>query len=111
MGMPFEIEHIIPEAVGGPSEEANLWLACPRCNRYKSARTHAPDPETSELAPLFDPRRQIWHEHFAWREGGLYLVGLTSTGRATVEALQMNNSFVVRSREVWIVWGWHPPSP
>ena len=40
IGMPLQIEHIYPEAAGGDSDETNLWLACPRCNRYKSDRTH-----------------------------------------------------------------------
>jgi 5-methylcytosine-specific restriction endonuclease McrA len=30
----LEIEHIIPRAKGGTSEESNLWLCCPICNRY-----------------------------------------------------------------------------
>ncbi len=28
VGAPMEIEHIIPEALGGATEEDNLWLAC-----------------------------------------------------------------------------------
>ena len=28
MGMPMEMEHIIPEAAGGTTTEENLWLAC-----------------------------------------------------------------------------------
>ena len=110
IGMPLEIDHIIPEAAGGSSDETNLWLACPRCNRHKGAQTHGTDEETGERVPLFDPRRQRWHDHFAWQEDGLYIVGLTPIGRATVDALQMNNAFVVRSRRTWIAWGWHPPN-
>lgn len=110
LGMPFEIEHITPEAMGGSSETDNLWLACPRCNRYKAARTHAVDPEDGQPVPLFDPRRQRWDQHFAWQAGGVFVVGLTATGRATVDALQMNNAFTVRSRRIWIAWGWHPPN-
>jgi len=108
--MPLEIDHIIPVAAGGSSEEDNLWLACPRCNVYKGDQTSVWDGETGESAPIFDPRRQRWDDHFAWQQGGLIIAGLTPTGRATVEALQMNNAFVVRSRRVWIVWGWHPPT-
>lgn len=110
VGMPLEIEHLIPEAAGGSSEESNLWLSCPSCNRYKGTQTHASDPQTGDLAPLFNPRTQIWAEHFAWEQGGLYIRGLTATGRATIQALRMNNDFVVYSRHVWIAWGWHPPA-
>jgi 5-methylcytosine-specific restriction endonuclease McrA len=28
VSVPMEVEHSIPEAFGGPTEEANLWLAC-----------------------------------------------------------------------------------
>lgn len=109
IGMPLEIEHITPEVAGGTSDEENLWLACPRCNRYKGMQIGFIDEITGEQAPLFHPRQQRWSEHFAWEQDGLYIVGLTPTGRATVTALQMNNPFVVYSRRVWISWGWHPP--
>jgi len=32
---PLYVEHIIPEAAGGRSNEENLWLACSLCNSYK----------------------------------------------------------------------------
>jgi 5-methylcytosine-specific restriction endonuclease McrA len=31
-GFRLSIEHIIPEARGGQTVEANLWLACHACN-------------------------------------------------------------------------------
>ena len=108
--MPLEVEHIIPEALGGDSTESNLWLACPSCNRHKAQRIHAIDPETGNDVPLFNPRRQLWHDHFSWQDNGLYIVGVTPIGRATVHVLHMNNSFVVRARRGWIIAGWHPPS-
>lgn len=47
--MPMEIDHIIPEALGGLTEEDNLWLACPLCNEHKK-----------EIAsPLSIPRQVI----------------------------------------------------
>jgi hypothetical protein len=109
IGMPLEVEHIIPEVLGGDSTESNLWLACPSCNRHKSQSTRATDPETGQQVPLFNPRSQLWHDHFHWREKGLYILGLTPTGRATVETLHMNNPFIVRARRAWIMVGWHPP--
>lgn len=47
-GARLEIDHIIPQAEGGATEEENLWLACVSCNRFKGARTHAEDPETGQ---------------------------------------------------------------
>ena len=57
------------------------------CNSYKWAQTHGRDPETHEEVPLFDPRTQHWHEHFYWSENGVYIIGLTAIGRATVDTL------------------------
>src|SRR5207244_39278 len=35
VGMPMDVQHIIPEARGGETTEDNLWLACPLCNAKK----------------------------------------------------------------------------
>lgn len=106
----LEIEHIIPLAQGGSSDESNLWLACPLCNRYKANKTTAVDPATGEIVPLFNPRTQKWSEHFRWIESGLRIVGLTPTGRATVAALHLSDDpDVLEVRSYWILAGWHPP--
>ena len=55
-GMPMSLEHIIPQAAGGPTTEENLWLACRRCNEFKGAQTCARDPQTGERVALFNPR-------------------------------------------------------
>lgn len=34
----------------------------------------------------------------------------TSTGRATVIALRLNNDYVVEARALWIESNWHPPT-
>lgn len=82
VGFPMHVEHIIPEAVGGSSEEDNLWLACPLCNGYKGTKTHEIDPETGMEVQLFNPRVQIWKEHFAWSTDGTKIIGQSPTGRA-----------------------------
>lgn len=108
-GIPLEIEHLIPESVGGLTNRENLWLACHRCNKCKGNRTAARDPTTQEVAPLFNPRTQTWYEHFQWSVDGTQVIGITSVGRATIEALQMNNEYVVEARRFWVFAGWHPP--
>jgi hypothetical protein len=107
--MPLEIDHILPEALGGSDDESNLWLACPRCNRFKGAAIDAVDPDSGELASLYNPRAWSWLAHFTWINNGAIIVGTSAIGRATVSALHMNNPFVVRARHVWVKWGWHPP--
>jgi hypothetical protein len=87
----------------------NLWLACHRCNEFKGDRTTAVDPQTGETVALFNPRTQRWAAHFGWSMDGVYIVGLTPCGRATVEALRLNNTHVVEARGFWILAGLHPP--
>jgi hypothetical protein len=110
VGIPLHIEHIIPLAAGGDSDENNLWLACSVCNNYKGTQTHAEDPGTGDLLPLFNPRTQVWAEHLAWSDDGVEIVGLTPVGRATVSALKLNQPFMRRTRRRWVMAGWHPPA-
>jgi HNH endonuclease len=107
----LEIEHIIPRAKGGTSDEFNLWLSCPLCNRFKADRTSARDPFSDAAVPLFNPRTERWSEHFRWSEDGLRVIGLTPAGRATVGALHLDDdpdALIVRA--YWVLAGWHPPT-
>jgi 5-methylcytosine-specific restriction endonuclease McrA len=97
----FELDHILPRSAGGPTEETNVCLACPACNRYKAARQYGLDPETEEIVPLFHPRNQRWSEHFLWTQETLEVVGLTPTGRATAQILHMNRPQLLRLRRLW----------
>lgn len=108
-GTPLEMEHMLPEALGGPTRRANLWAACRQCNALKSDRIVAPDPLTGLPATLFNPREQLWVEHFIWVEDGARINGQTPTGRATVAALALNRPLLVRARQRWMSVGWHPP--
>lgn len=109
VGTPMVIDHLVPESLGGPTEEANLWLACPLCNAHKGDRITALDPNTAEIVRLFNPRQQTWGEHFAWTAEGDRITGKTSIGRATVIALQLNRPSLVMARRAWVSVGWHPP--
>ena len=74
----FHVEHIRPRQHGGTDDIENLALACPNCNWRKGSNLTAVDSETGQLAMLFNPRSDQWHEHFALV--GLEIVGLTITG-------------------------------
>lgn len=108
-GMSLSIEHIIPTARGGKTSLDNLWLSCRACNEFKGARVDGEDPDNGERVPLFNPRTQYWGDHFAWREDGTIVIGLTPIGRATVATLQLNRFLLVRARRRWVAAGWHPP--
>jgi hypothetical protein len=68
------------------------------------------DPQTGESVPLFNPRTQQWTDHFRWDESGTRIEGITDVGRATVSALKLNNSLIIKARTRWVMAGWHPPS-
>lgn len=108
-GIPLTLEHITPKAKGGQDTEENLWLSCRLCNEAKGILTEALDPETESIVPLFNPRTQIWTEHFTWNENRTSIIGQTPTGRATVIALSLNSELRIRARAIWVEAGWHPP--
>ena len=93
----FHVDHVLPRSQDGPTELENLALACVTCSLRKSARTSAVDPKTGSVAALFNPRTEVWSDHFAftstWR-----VRGRTPTGRATIEALGMNRTAIVLIR-------------
>ena len=105
----FNIDHIIPLSRGGSSDLNNLALACSGCNAHKHQRVSAPDPVDGREAPLFHPRQDQWTHHFGWDENYAQVIGLTPTGRATVEALQLNRPGVVNLRGLMRLAGKHPP--
>jgi hypothetical protein len=105
----FEVEHIIPVAAGGTSEENNLWLSCSSCNGHKGTQVKTQDPKSGRSVALFNPRRQKWSRHFRWSEDGTRIIGSTACGRATVKALKLNNETLVTVRKYWVQWGEHPP--
>lgn len=110
VGTPMEIDHLVPESLGGPTEEDNLWLACSLCNEHKGNRVAAPDPLTGELVRLFDGRHDSWRGHFAWTPEGDRIRGLTATGRTTILALELNRPSLVIARRARVAVGCHPPS-
>ena len=109
IGMPMEFEHLIPLALGGQTVEENLWLSCRRCNEFKGIQIQGFDLETSENAPLFNPRTQVWSEHFSWSMDGTEVIGLTPIGRVTVNTLNLNEEIIVVTRRLWVSVGWFPP--
>ena len=105
----LEIEHILPKAKGGQTVPENLWLACRFCNTFKGSQTHGRDTKTKKKTALFNPRTQIWKNHFAFSQDKAQIIGKTACGRATVAALQINNELALETRKNWVSVGWYPP--
>lgn len=102
----FHVDHAVPVAAGGETLLENLALACVSCSLRKAARQKVIDPVTGMEVPIYNPRRDTWSQHFRW--DGPYLIGLTTTGRATVEALAMNRPIIVAIRQEEAALGRHP---
>lgn len=109
MNVAFEVDHIYPEKAGGQTVTSNLAFACPLCNTFKAVLTHGRDPLTEKNVALFHPRIQRWSRHFRWEDDGHTIEGRTRNGRATVEALHLNNPYLLRLRTIWIAIGSTPP--
>ena len=111
----FEIDHIQPRSIGGSDDLDNLALACQRCNSHHYNFIQGKDPATLNAVNLFHPRHQVWNDHFIWSNDGCRIIGITETGRATVNRLDLNDEVrseaeIVRARQAWVKVGWHPPS-
>ncbi len=107
---PFACEHVRPRVRGAGSALFELAWACAACNAHKYDKTHAQDPQTGRIVPLFNPRRQRWSRHFAWSDDFLLVHGCTATARATVEALHLNRLELVHLRRALTAIGEHPPA-
>jgi hypothetical protein len=102
----FPIDHVIPRSRQGPTDLTNLALACPHCNGHKWAHSSGIDPVSTEIVPLFNPRTQVWSDHFQWSEQSpVLLEGKTATGRATVVVLQMNHEEIQLVRSLLLRLG------
>uniref|UniRef100_UPI00308422DF hypothetical protein n=1 Tax=Petrachloros mirabilis TaxID=2918835 RepID=UPI00308422DF len=72
------------------------------------------DPETQEIVPIFNPRKQKWAENFVWQDKGIVIEGTTSIGRATCLRFDLNDTrypeedSIRATRRFWIQTGLHP---
>jgi hypothetical protein len=102
-----QVDHVIALKHRGQSVSENLALACALCNKAKGSDIASIDPMTNEVVTLFNPRTQAWLEQFQLI--GAEIVGLTPTGRATVEMMQLNDGQRLLDRKALIEAGLYPP--
>lgn len=98
-----EIDHIIAEKHGGPTEANNLALSCTLCNKYKGSDIASVDPYTQKIVPLYHPRQNQWSEHF--RLNDAEFVPHTPIGRVTIQLLQLNHPNRIEERKLLIMAG------
>ncbi len=98
--IPHEPDHIIAKQHDGETELENLAFACMHCNRQKGPNIASIDPYSGQVTPLFNPRTQIWAEHFLLEYA--YIQPLTSVGRVTVRLLKLNHPDRIRVRQALI---------
>lgn len=94
----LQIEHIHPQKHGGDDHIENLALACIDCNLAKSSNIAGRAPATMALTPLFNPRVDLWDEHFEWSH--IDIRGTSAIGRTTVNVLNMNSDYQLELRAV-----------
>jgi hypothetical protein len=105
---PFEVEHIISLSRQGENDEANLALACRSCNLRKGIRISGIVPGFNTEVSFFHPRHDKWSEHFQVDTQSGKIMGITSSGKVTIEYLEMNSGSQVAARQLWIRLGLFP---
>jgi HNH endonuclease len=104
----FEMEHITALANNGTNDLGNIAFSCSGCNGRKATQSTAVDPITLAEVALYHPRNDNWEDHFQWNDTFLMLVGISPTGRATIEALELNRVGCVNLRMALVAFGTHP---
>jgi hypothetical protein len=100
---PHEIDHVIAEKHEGLTIAENLALACKLCNTFKGSDIASIDPLTGEITALYNPRMDVWREHFRLEDA--VFIPLTAKARTTVRLLQINRTDRVAERQLWIPSG------
>jgi len=94
--LPVNVDHIVAQQHRGATTFANLAQICAHCNRHKGPNLAGIDPTTRKMVRLFNPRLDVWAQHFRWRHATL--TSPTPIGRATIAVLEINAEHRVAAR-------------
>ena len=85
----FHVDHIIGLKHGGLTILINLANSCPACNYYKGSdiATFIKN-DTQKLIRFFNPRIDVWNEHFEIIDG--QIIGVSEIGEATEKIFKFN---------------------
>ena len=106
--LPHQVDHVRATKHRGPDTMENTCFACAHCNAAKGSNVAGYDTETGVLTALFNPRLDVWREHFRWL--GAILLGRTPVGRTTIDVLRINDSDCIEQRQDLIEANLFPPS-
>jgi hypothetical protein len=84
-----EVDHIIGEKHGGPTQADNLCYACVFCNQAKGSDVGSIHWETGSFVRFFNPRTDRWADHFVLV--GSQIEGVTAVGAVTGRILGFNS--------------------
>jgi hypothetical protein len=84
----FQIDHIISLKHGGATAAENLAWSCYTCNNAKGSDVGTVLLPDNTFVRLFNPRGDIWSEHFEMESGAIY--AKTPIGEATIKVLNLN---------------------
>jgi hypothetical protein len=101
--LPHEIDHIRARKHHGPTTAANTCWACAACNAAKGSNVAGYDLQSGNLVRLFNPRTDVWGEHFSW--DGPSLEARTEIGRVTIDVLRINAPERVEHRGLLLAIG------
>ena len=106
----FSVEHIARSMLGARRPRAISRWPVRGAIISSTIKPQLATLSAATSVPLFHPRRDHWYEHFIWNHDCTLIVGLTPTGRATIEALHLNREGVVNLRRLLLLAGKHPPT-
>jgi 5-methylcytosine-specific restriction endonuclease McrA len=86
--IPHQIDHVISLKHEGDTSLENLAYSCFSCNNNKGSDIGTMLLPNKIFIRLFNPRIDIWNEHFEIENGVIY--AKTIIAQATVKVLKMN---------------------
>ncbi len=96
-GLFCEVDHIIGVKHNGPTKNSNLAYACFNCNRNKGSDIASIDWDTNEIVRFYNPRSDIWAEHFRFE--GFYIAPTTQIGKVTAIIFRFNDRMRLLERD------------
>lgn len=103
-----QVDHIISEKHGGPTDAENLAFACVICNRRKGSDIGSIAPHSRIFTRFYNPRTDHWAEHFSLSEDCRVIKPLTEIGIVTERILGFNDADRQLERETLRTIGKYP---